>query len=31
MDPIETNYSENKKLDKYRDLKLFQEENNGES
>ena len=30
-DPIETNYSENKHLDHYRDLKLFYKEYNGES
>ena len=29
-DPVETNFSDNKYLDQYRDLKLFYEENNGE-
>ena len=29
--PVETNFSENKHLDQYRDLKLFYEEYNGES
>ena len=30
-DPVETNYSENKYLDQYRDLKIFYKEYNGES
>ena len=30
-DPVETNYSENKYLDQYRDLKLIYKEYNGES
>ena len=30
-DPVETNFSNNKYLDQYRDLKLFYKEYNGES
>ena len=30
-DPVETNFSGNKHLDQYRDLKLFYKEINGES
>ena len=30
-DPVETNFSDNKYLDQYRDLKIFYKEYNGES